>query len=129
MQLNEDASKMSSLNSTEYADVYYSLSTSAYSDGQSSHSTHDDSCSKIDTEVARHKLRSNFNSFTYCLRRICCCKTRPYDPSMGALPREWLDPNRMNFRLNKTADHQCKSESEEKEQSMTGFSTINSNTE
>ncbi|KAL3995169.1 hypothetical protein ACH3XW_24700 [Acanthocheilonema viteae] len=50
------------------------------------------------------------------------------DPSFGAIPLEWLNPDRTNFRTRKLGDHHSNSQSDDNEHSKSSFSTTESNT-
>ncbi|KAK6104690.1 hypothetical protein QQG55_17240 [Brugia pahangi] len=88
-------------------DDSYCADHNTHSNDQSS--TGDDSLSshhdeeQTQSKISEYKLDDHFSPWSFYLRFMCCRKRKPCDPSMGALPREWLDPSRINFHTQKLA--------------------------
>ncbi|VBB34730.1 unnamed protein product, partial [Acanthocheilonema viteae] len=107
---------MDSSSIVDHIDAYF-LTMSACSDDQSEI----DNNSKTGMDIPRTAIDHNegqtqrqntkykLGFWIYYLRCMCCYKTRRHgkhfvhreDPSLGALPLEWLNPDRTNFRTRK----------------------------
>ncbi|VDN83570.1 unnamed protein product [Brugia pahangi] len=96
-------------------DDSYCADHNTHSNDQSS--TGDDSLSshhdeeQTQSKISEYKLDDHFS---------------PWNPSMGALPREWLDPSRINFHTQKLAGFDNHSRSDDI-YSEVGFSPTESN--
>ncbi|VDM21576.1 unnamed protein product [Wuchereria bancrofti] len=108
------------------------MDSSYCTDHTNSYSTHsndrsptgDDSLSNCHEEeqtqskISECKLDDHFSLWSFYLRY----------PSMGALPREWLDPSRINFRTRKIAGCSFNNHSRSDDTySEVGFSPTESN--